>query len=105
MKTKGLAITLVLAVLILAAGSVYSGSGPPGSTFGPTPRAHPWEEDNDGPSGCSAMIIQDNHEVIMIPIFSDFFIWISIKVVHKESEHQKNSVKIDDNSYQIIFPW
>ena len=105
MRTKDLAIILVLAVLILAAGSVYSGNGPPGSTFGPTPKAHPWEGDKDGPSGCSAMVLQDDPKVIMIPIFSDFLIWIYIKDVHKESEHQKNSVKIDDKSYQIIFPW
>ncbi len=108
MKTKGLAIILILAMLILTSGSVYSGYGPPRSTFGPTPKAHPWEDlnNNDGPSGCSPMILQDDDpKVIMIPIFSDFLIWIYIKGVHKESEHQKNSVKTGDNSYQIIFPW
>ena len=94
MKTKGLAIIVVLAVLILTAGSGYS--------------VHPWEEDNNnnGPFGCSAIVLQDEDpEVIMIPIFSDFLIWIYIKGVHKESECQKNSVKTGDSSYQIIFPW
>jgi len=94
MKTKGLAIILILAMLIFASGSVYSG--------------HPWEDlnNNDGPFRCSPMALQDDDPtVIMIPIFSDFLIWIYIKGVHKESEHQKNSVKIGDSSYQIIFPW
>lgn len=105
MRTKGLAIILILAMLIFASGSVYSGFGPPRSTFGPIAKGHPWEGDKDGPSGCSAMIIQDDPEVIMIPIFSDFLIWIYIKGVHKENERQKNSVKTGDSSYQIIFPW
>lgn len=107
MRTKGLAIILVLAVLILAAGSVYSGSGPPGSTFGPTPRAHPWEEhnNNNGPFGCSAMVLQDDPKVVMIPIFSDFLIWIYIKDIHKGSDRQGSGIKIGDKSYQIIFPW
>ena len=93
MKTKSLTIILVLAMLMLAAGSVYSG--------------HPWEELNNdnGPFGCSPMGLQDDTKVIMMPIFSDFLIWIYIKDIHKESEHQKNSVKTDDKSYQIIFPW
>ncbi|MFQ6003291.1 MAG: hypothetical protein ACE5KJ_06050 [Candidatus Zixiibacteriota bacterium] len=47
MKTKSLAIILVLAVLILAAGSVYSGRGPKGGTFGPPVKGHPWEEINN----------------------------------------------------------
>jgi len=93
MKTKGLTIILILALLIFASGSVYSG--------------HPWDEhnNNDGPFGSSPRALQDDSKVIMIPIFSDFLIWIYIKGVHKESECQKNSVKTGDSSYQIIFPW
>ncbi|MFQ6003386.1 MAG: hypothetical protein ACE5KJ_06530, partial [Candidatus Zixiibacteriota bacterium] len=69
-------------------------------------KGHPWEEinNNNGPSGCSGNGYSDGHKVITIPIFSDFFIWIYIKDIRRESEHQKNSVKIDDKSYQIIFP-
>lgn len=90
MKTKSLAIILVLAVWILAAGSAYSGGGPPGNTFG-TPSAHPWEEpnNNNGPSPSSAMISRYDHRVIMIPIFSDFLIWIYIKDIRKGSDQQK----------------
>jgi hypothetical protein len=93
MKTKGWAIILILALLIFASGSVYS--------------SHPWEELNndDGPFGCSPRALQDDYKVIMIPIFSNFLIWIYVKDGHKEGEHQKNSVKVEDNSYQIIFPW
>lgn len=107
MKTKSLAIILVLAIMILTAGSVYSGRVPPGSTFGPIVKGHPWEElnNNNGPSGCSGMFLQDNRKVIEIRIFSDFFIWIYIKDKPKGSGHQKNSTKTDERSYQIIFPW
>jgi hypothetical protein len=107
MKTKSLAIILVLAIMILTAGSVYSGRVPPGSTFGPIVKGHPWEElnNNNGPSGCSAVFLQDNRKVIEIRIFSDFFIWIYIKDVPKGSNHQKNSTKTNEKSYQIIFPW
>jgi hypothetical protein len=104
MKTKSLAIFLVLAMLMLSAASTFSASGPPGSRL----RGHPWEElnSNNGPSGSSAMVIQvKDRKVIMIPIFSDFFIWIYVDGVHNEGEHQKNSGKVGDNSYQIIFPW
>jgi hypothetical protein len=107
MKTKSLAIVLVLTVLFLATGSVYSGSRPPGSTFGPIVKAHPWEElnDNNGPAGSSAMILKNDHKVFMIPLFSDFLIWVYVKDIHKGSNHQKNSTKIDEKSYQITFPW
>lgn len=107
MKTKSLAIILGLAVLMLAAGSAHPGGGPPGSTFG-TPSAHPWEElnNNNGPVGSpSVMILRDDHKVIIIPIFSDFLFWIYIKDIRKGSDHQKNSIKIEEGSYQIIFPW
>lgn len=107
MKTKSLAIILVLAVLILTAGSVYPGSRPPGNTFGSPAKAHPWEEpnNNNGPSGSSAMFIPEGRKVVEIRIFSDFFIWIYIKDVPKGSGHQKNSTKTNEKSYQIIFPW
>jgi len=106
MKTKSLAIILVLAVLLLTAGSVYSGNRPPGSTFGPIVKGHPWEENyNNGPTGSSAMILKNDHRVFMIPIFSDFLIWIYIKDIRNGSDYQKNSTKIDQKSYQIIFPW
>lgn len=107
MKTKSLAIILVLAVLILTAGSVYPGSRPPGGTIGSPPKAHPWEEpnNNNGPSGCSAMFPQEDHKVVAIRIFSDFFIWIYIKDMPKGSDHQKDSIKTNEKSYQIIFPW
>lgn len=107
MRTKGLAIILVLAMLILVVGSVYSGYGPPGNTFGPPAKAHPWEDlkNSNGPAGCSAIILQDDPKVFMIPVFSDFLILIYVKDVHKESKHQKNPVKAGDSSYQIIFPW
>lgn len=96
MKTKILAVVLVLAVLILAAGSAYSGWRPPGSRC----KAHPWEGSPPG-----AKIIRDDHRVIMIPIFSDFLIWVYIKDIGKGSDQQKNSIKISERSYQIIFPW
>jgi hypothetical protein len=106
MKTKGLAIILLLTILMLAAGLAYSGSRPTGYTFGTTIWAHPWDEpnNNNGPSPSSAMIRRDDHRVIMIPI-SDFLIWIYIKDIPKGSDHQKNSIKINERSYQIIFPW
>ncbi len=107
MKTKSLAIILVLAILILTAGSVYPGSRPTGNTFGSPTKAHPWEDlnNNNGPSGCSAVFLQEGRKVIEIRIFSDFFIWIYIKDMPKGSDHQKNSTKTDERSYQIIFPW
>jgi hypothetical protein len=96
MKTKSLGIILILAVLLLAWGSAYSRIWSP---VDPLP-GHPWE-------GSSKMVKDDPKVkvVIMIPIFSDFLIWIYIKGVHKESERQENSVEMGDNSYQIIFPW
>jgi hypothetical protein len=107
MKTKSLAIILVLAILILTAGSAYPGSGPKGNTFGSPAKAHPWEDFNynNGPFGCSAMFIPEGRKVIEIRIFSDFFIWIYIKDVPKGSGHQKSSTKTNEKSYQIIFPW
>jgi hypothetical protein len=107
MKTKSLAIVLVLAVLFLMAGSVYPGSGPPGIPSRPVVKGHPWEElnNNNGPSGSKGMVFQDSPKVLMIPIFSDFLIWIYIKDIRKGNDHQKDSVKISDKSYQIIFPW
>lgn len=107
MKTKSLAIILVLAILILTAGSVYPGRVPPGSTFGPIVKGHPWEDLNNtnGPSGSSAMFLQKDRKVIEIRIFSGFFICIYIKDMHKGSGHQKNSTKTNERSYQIIFPW
>jgi hypothetical protein len=104
MKTKSLGIILILTVLLLAWGSAYSRTGSRGGTF----KAHPWEEGNNsnGPYGCSAKILKDDPKVvIMIPIFSDFVIWIYIWNTPNDSEHQKNSVEMGDNSYQIIFPW
>lgn len=105
MKAKIIAIILVLAILIIATGSVYSGLGPPGRTFGPTPKAHPWEDfnNNNGPSGCKAMVLKDDRKVLMIPIFSDFLIWIYIKDAPIGSDH--GGIKIGEKSYQIIFPW
>jgi hypothetical protein len=94
MRTKSLGIILILTVLLLMAGSGYS--------------THPWEGDNDnnGPFGCSAKISRDDPRIIItIPIFSDFLTLIYLNDVSKEGEHQNNSVKIGDNSYQIIFPW
>jgi hypothetical protein len=106
MKTKGLVIILVLAASILAVGSAYPGNVPPGSTFGPIVKAHPWEDfNNNGPSPSSAMILKNDRKVFMIPIFSDFLIWVYIKDIRKGSNHQKSSVKVDERSYQIIFPW
>jgi hypothetical protein len=107
MKTKSLAIILVLVILILTAGSVYPGSRPPGSTFGPIVKGHPWEDlnNNNGPSGGSAMFLQKHRKVIEIRIFSGFFIWIYIKDMPKGSDHPKNSTKTNEKSYQIIFPW
>jgi hypothetical protein len=104
MKKKSLAVILVLAVLILATGSVYSENAPPGSKW----KGHPWEDFNNynnRPSLGSAMFFYNDHKVIIIPIFSDFLIWIFIKDVPKGSDHQKNSIKIQEGSYQIIFPW
>jgi hypothetical protein len=109
MKTKGLVIVLILAVMLFTAKSVYSGNKPPGSTFGPIVKAHPWEEidDNSGPTGSSAMILKNDHKIFMIPIFSDFLIWVYIKDIRKGSDHQGSSININDKSYQyqIIFPW
>lgn len=107
MKTKSLAIILVLVMVILIAGSVYPGRVPPGSTVGSPAKAHPWEDlnNNTGPSGCSAMFLQKDRKVIEIRIFSGFFIWIYIKDMPKGSGHQKNSTKTNERSYQIIFPW
>ncbi len=104
MKTKSLAIILVLAVLMLAAGATYSAKAPKGGTFGPPVKAHPWEEiNNNVPSGSGTDLRSDDHKMITIPIFSDFFIWIHIKYVHKESEHPKDCARIGEKSYQIIF--
>jgi len=107
MKMKSIVIILVLAMLFLAAGLAYSEGGPPGSTFGPPAKGHPWEEFNDdtGPSGSSAMVIHEARIVIMIPIFSDFLIWIRIRDIRKGGDLQESSDKINDKSYQIIFPW
>lgn len=107
MKTKSLVIILVLAVLILTAGSVYPGSGPKEITFGSPAKAHPWEDLNyiNGPVGSSAMILKEDYRVTIIPFFSDFWIWICIKDIRKGSDQQKNSIKVDERSYQIIFPW
>jgi hypothetical protein len=107
MKTKSLAIILVLAMLILTAGPVYPGRVPTRSKFGPPVKAHPWEDlnNNNGPSGCSAVFPQEDRKVIEIRIFSDFFIWIHIKDMPKRSDHQRNSTRTDVRSYQIIFPW
>jgi hypothetical protein len=108
MNTKSLAIILVLAIMILSAGSVYPGSGPPAGTVGPIiVKGHPWEDLNNtnGPFGSSAMFLQEDHKVVAIRIFSDFFIWIYIKDMPKGSNHQKESIKTNEKSCQIIFPW
>jgi hypothetical protein len=101
MRTKTLAIILVLTMLILATGSVYSAGPPPfiGSGSG-----HPWEGSTEGPGGRPSPI-SNGHQVVMSPIFSDFFIGIYLKDVFREKEHPKKSVKIGDNLYQIFFPW
>lgn len=94
MKARNFVITLVLAVVILMAAPGYSG--------------HPWEELNNndgGPHGCRAFILQDDAKVILIPIFSDFLIVVSVKGVHEDGEHRRDSGKRDNGSYQIIFPW
>jgi hypothetical protein len=104
MKTKSLVVVLVLTVLIFTTGSVYSKNAPPGSVW----KAHPWEDSNNSnnrPSLSSNIVIYNDHNVIVIPIFSDFLIWIFIKDVPKGSDHQKNSINTDVRSYQIIFPW
>jgi hypothetical protein len=108
MKKKSLAIILVLTMLFLVTGSVYSGNRPSGSTVGSPTKAHPWEELNNGngPSPSSAMGLYHDYKAIMVPIFSDFLIWIYIKDTRKGSDHQESSIKIDErSSYQIIFPW
>ena len=104
MKTKSLAIILVLAVLMLVVGAAYSARAPKGGKFGPPMKGHPWEEfNNNRPSGCGPSVRSDHHKMTVIPIFSDFFIWISVKEIAKESEHPKDSGKISKKSYQIIF--
>lgn len=104
MKIKSLTIILILAMLIIDAGTVYPRNGPPGSTF----RAHPWEDlnNNNDPSPSSGMVLHYDQKVIVIQIFSDFLIWVYIKDVHKRSDDQKDSIKINESSYQIqiIFP-
>ncbi len=105
MRKNSLAFVLVLAALILAGGTAYPGFGPPGGTSGPPAKGHPWEGDINVPSGCSPVVIQDDGGMIMMPIFSDFFIFIYIKGVHKEGEDPGSSVKVGNESYQIIFPW
>ena len=101
MRTKTLATILVLTMLILATGSVYSAGPPPriGSGSG-----HPWEGFTDGPGGRPSPVSY-GHQLVMSPIFSDFFIGIYLKDVFREKEHLRKPVKIGDNSYQILFPW
>jgi hypothetical protein len=101
MRTKSLAIILVLTMLILVATWAYSDgwSVPIGSGSG-----HPWEGYTDGPGGHPSPV-SIGHQVIMSPIFSDFFIGIYPKDVNKEGERVKRPDKIGDKSYQVFFIW
>lgn len=110
MKTKSLAILLVLAMLILAAGSAYSVKGPKGGTFGPPLKGHPWEDFDNIPPGSSGSgvpdppnAIRDYQRVIAVPIFSDFLILIYIQDINKENSDPGSSIKFRGKSYQIIF--
>lgn len=109
MKTKSLAIILVLAVLILAAGSVYSARGPRGGIFGPPVKGHPWEDFKDTSGGAgsgvpdSPSVTSDYQRVIPIPISSDFLILIYTKGIDKGNSDSGSSIKFKGKSYQIIF--
>ncbi len=101
MRTKSLATILASTMLILAATCVCSAgwSVPIGSGWG-----HPWEGSTDGP-GSSPSPVSNGHQIIMSPIFSDFFIGIYPKEVHQEGELQEKPDRIGDKSYRLFFIW
>ena len=108
MKTKSLVVILILAVMILAAGSAYSGRGPKGRLFGSTVEGHPWEDlknTTDTGSGvpASTNVTPDYQRVIAIPIFSDFMILIYIQDINEKNSDSGSSIRFRDKSYQIIF--
>jgi hypothetical protein len=112
MNTKILAIILILGVLILAAGSAYSGRGPKGSMFEPTSAidAHPWEgskntSSGSGGSGIPSLpsVASNYNEVIAIPFFSDFTVLICVQKITKKGNDPGSSIKFKGKSYQIIF--
>ncbi len=101
MRTKSLAMVLVLTMLILAAASICSAgwSVPIGSGSG-----HPWEGSRDGPGGHPSPL-SSGHQLTLSPVFSDFFIGIYLKDVCKVGEHLKKPDRIGDKSYQVFFIW
>jgi hypothetical protein len=101
MRTKSLATIPVLTMLILAATWVCSAgwSLPIGSGSG-----HPWEGSMDGP-GSRPSPVSGGHQIIMSPIFSDFFIGIYPKEVQQESQLQEKPDRIGDKPYRLFLTW
>jgi hypothetical protein len=101
MRTKSLATILVSTMLILTAMWVCSvgWSVPIGSGSG-----HPWEGSLDGP-GSRPSPVSGGHQIIMSPIFSDFFIGIYPKGTHQEGELREKPDRIGDKSFRLFFTW
>jgi hypothetical protein len=99
MRTKSLAAIPVLTMLILVVTWVCSAgwSLPIGSGSG-----HPWEGSLHGP-GNRASPVSSGYQIIMSPIFSDFFIAIYPKDVHQKSDVQEKPDRIGDKSYRLFF--